>query len=446
MAKAKKKAVLTLEERLEQALVPGEDQPYPVPENWLTFYFTSLIDVQGGTQPPKSCFSEKKLNGYVRLVQIRDFASDKYTVYVSDTPNLRHFEEKDILIARYGASLGRICTGLSGVYNVALAKTIFSNKILNSRFVYWLLQSESFQSPLMHISRTAQAGFNKEDLSQFAMPLPPLNEQQRIVDRIESLFAKLDEAKEKAQAALNSFEIRKAAILHKAFTGELTAKWRKENGVGLDSWTNAFIKDLGSCKLGKMLDSIKNEGNYTKYLRNINVRWFDFELSDIAQMKVNESEMQKYSIRPGDLFICEGGEPGRCAVWVYEDSNMIFQKALHRFRPYKKTSSFILAYYFLYLNENGKLQNYFTGTTIKHLTGKSLAQIPIHLPTPSEQAEIVRLLDSFFAKEQKAKERCSVLDKIDLIKKSILARAFRGELGTNDPTEESAIELLKSIV
>ena len=237
MARGKKtEKALTPEEKLMQALVPVEEQPYPVPGNWCSFYFTSLIDIEGGTQPPKSQFVDTYRDGYVRLVQIRDFATDKYTVYVPDTKNIRHFNTNDILIARYGASLGRICTGLCGVYNVALAKTIFSENVLYRRYVYWMLQSESFQAPLFEISRTAQAGFNKNDLATFKMPLPPLAEQQRIVDRLESLFAKLDETKEKAQAVVDSFETRKAAILHRAFTGELTKLWRHNNGIHIESW------------------------------------------------------------------------------------------------------------------------------------------------------------------------------------------------------------------
>ena len=132
MARAVKKTKeLTLEEKLDQALVPVTKFPYEIPSNWCFFYFTSLINIEGGTQPPKSQFVDTPQEGYIRLIQIRDFATDKYTVYVPDTPKMRHIEEEDILIARYGASLGRICTGRKGVYNVALAKTIFSETNLD---------------------------------------------------------------------------------------------------------------------------------------------------------------------------------------------------------------------------------------------------------------------------------------------------------------------------
>lgn len=271
---------------------------------------------------------------------------------------------------------------------------------------------------------------NKDLFFNMPFPLPPtIEEQRRIVKRIESLFEKLDTAKEKAQNVVDNFEIRKATILHKAFSGELTASWRKRNGVADDSWEEKSFDTLGKSKLGKMLDTKKNTGINTFYLRNVNVRWFDFDLSDLMVMKANEDEIKKLSVKNGDLFICEGGEPGRCAVWKSEDSNIIFQKAIHRFRPNENVSNDFIAYSLFYLNLTGSLSNYFTGSTIKHLTGQSLSKIKINLPTLPEQQEIVRILDSILQKEQKAKQNAqTVLQQIDLLKKSILARAFRGKL------------------
>lgn len=307
MARGKKKETLTPEDRLQAALVPEGEQPYKVPKNWICFRFTSLIDIEGGTQPPKSQFINEYREGYIRLVQIRDFASDKYIVFVPDTAKLKHFNEDDILIARYGASLGRICTGMSGAYNVALAKTIFSSNILNRKYVYWMLQSESFQAPLMGISRTAQAGFNKEDLSTFAMPLPPLSEQQRIVDRIESLFAKLDEAKQKAQDSLDSFETRKAAILHKAFTGELTAQWRKEHGVGMESWENVSVSEIcHSLKYGTAKKS-SSEGTVV-VIRMGNLQDGEISWDDLAYSN-DEEDIEKYKLVPGDVLFNRTNSP-----------------------------------------------------------------------------------------------------------------------------------------
>ncbi len=453
MARGKKKESLTPEERLQAALVPESEQPYKVPENWICFRFTSLIDIEGGTQPPKSQFIDECREGYIRLVQIRDFASDKYIVFVPDTDKLRHFNEEDILIARYGASLGRICTGMSGAYNVALAKTIFSSKVLNRKYVYWMLQSESFQAPLLGISRTAQAGFNKEDLSTFAMPLPPLPEQQRIVDRIESLFAKLDEAKQKAQDALDSFETRKAAILHKAFTGELTAQWRKEHGVGMESWETKKLSEVARLQTGIMKGK-----HYTgqiimlPYLRVANVQDGFLNLDEIKEIEVAPEQVERYSLLDGDVLFTEGGDYdklGRGTVWQGQIKNCLHQNHVFVVRPHAD----VLNPYFLSHQAGSRYgKQYFLKcskqtTNLASINSTQLKGFPVLIPALEEQVQIVSHIDDLLAKEQQAKEAAEgVLEQINLIKKAILARAFRGELGTNDPSEENAVELLKVIV
>ncbi len=267
---------------------------------------------------------------------------------------------------------------------------------------------------------------NKDLFFNMPFPLPPINSQLSIVNSIETMFAKLDQAQEKAQAVLDSFETRKAAILHKAFSGQL----RIDNEeLKIEDWEEKSFSELGTTNLGKMLDANKNTGDDVQYLRNINVRWFDFDLSDLMTMKAKPEEIKKLSVKKGDLFICEGGEPGRCAVWKDVDTDMIFQKAIHRFRPNEETSSEFVAYELYYLNQIGKLSDYFTGTTIKHLTGQSLAKLPIKLPPLNYQLSIVNFLDTVLEKETRAKDAAqTVLDQIALLKKSILARAFRGEL------------------
>lgn len=445
MARVKKKESLTPEERLQAALVPESEQPYKVPENWICFRFTSLIDIEGGIQPPKSQFIDECREGYIRLVQIRDFASDKYIVFVPDTDKLRHFNEEDILIARYGASLGRICTGMSGAYNVALAKTIFSSKVLNRKYVYWMLQSESFQAPLLGISRTAQAGFNKEDLSTFAMPLPPLPEQQRIVDRIESLFAKLDEAKQKAQDVLDSFETRKAAILHKAFTGELTAQWRKEHGVGMERWETKKLSEVARLQTGIMKGK-----HYTgqiimlPYLRVANVQDGFLNLDEIKEIEVAPEQVERYSLLDGDVLFTEGGDYdklGRGTVWQGQIKNCLHQNHVFVVRPHAD----VLNPYFLSHQAGSRYgKQYFLKcskqtTNLASINSTQLKGFPVLIPALEEQVQIVSHIDDLLAKEQQAKEAAEgVLEQINLIKKAILARAFRGELGTNDPSEENA--------
>ncbi len=455
MARGKKQEVLTLEERLQAALVPESEQPYPMPKNWICFWFTSLIDIEGGTQPPKSQFINEYREGYIRLVQIRDFASDKYIVFVPDTDKLKHFNKDDILIARYGASLGRICTGMSGAYNVALAKTIFSSNILNRKYVYWMLQSEAFQAPLVGISRTAQAGFNKEDLSTFAMPLPPTSEQQRIVDRIESLFAKLDEAKQKVQDALDSVELRKAAILHKAFIGELTAQWRKEHGVGMESWERlqwgSFITSIES---GKNWNAEGRPPRADEFgvVKVSAVTWGEFNEVESKTCTVEEQWNENVQIHEGDFLFSRANTlqlVGNCVIVKSISRRLMLSDKILRFKFDKR----VIPEYVLHFTRSNLYRNQIEQLAsgnqdgMRNVSQKNMKLVKFPIPKLEEQKEIVRILGALLAKEQQAKEAAEeVLEQIDLIKKAVLARAFRGELGTNDPSEESAVELVKRVL
>jgi type I restriction enzyme S subunit len=190
-------------------------------EGWKHFNFTDFLDIQGGAQPPKRDFIHEPKEGYIRLVQIRDFTSADYAVYIPESKKWRTFDENDILIGRYGASVGRICRGLKGVYNVALAKVIYPKDLIDGDYLYYLLKSEDFQQPLTHISRTAQAGFNKEDLSSIRLPLPPLEEQKRIVDSIKSLLGKVERTRSILNETMALLETTQENILKRAFQGKL---------------------------------------------------------------------------------------------------------------------------------------------------------------------------------------------------------------------------------
>jgi type I restriction enzyme S subunit len=156
-------------------------------------------------------------------------------------------------------------------------------------------------------------------------------------------------------------------------------------------WPTLPLRALASemC-LGKMLDKEKNRGTLQPYLRNVNVRWFSFELNDLKEMRFEDDEADRFGLRTGDLVICEGGEPGRAAVWKGQSDNAKIQKALHRvrFRSDEYDPSFGM--YFLYY---GTISNYFaphyTGTTIKHLTGVALSQVEFPVPPLNEILSIV---------------------------------------------------------
>ena len=158
-------------------------------------------------------------------------------------------------------------------------------------------------------------------------------------------------------------------------------------------WPLVRLGDHVDSCLGKMLDAKKNKGTPQPYLGNSNVRWGEFDLGDLAEMRFESHEETRYSLQPGDLVVCEGGEPGRCAIWRGSPS-MKIQKALHRIRPKKDFNNYYLFYWFCLAAKTEQLERHFTGTTIKHLTGKAIAALEVPLPPIDLQIAMVDVLRS----------------------------------------------------
>ena len=160
-----------------------------------------------------------------------------------------------------------------------------------------------------------------------------------------------------------------------------------------DHWEWVRLGDITNSRLGKMLDKSKNKGPYRRYLRNANVQWFRFDLSDVLELRLEDAELEEYSVKENDLIVCEGGEPGRAAVCGPDVDGMVFQKALHRVRPWCGISTWYLAYLLRCDTWSQRINTLFTGATIKHLTGKALATHMVPLPPLSEQYRIVSKVD-----------------------------------------------------
>ncbi len=163
------------------------------------------------------------------------------------------------------------------------------------------------------------------------------------------------------------------------------------------SWNWVRFDSVSNTRLGKMLDKAKNKGELRPYLRNTNVQWFNFEIDDLKSMRFEEHELDEYRVIPGDLVICEGGEPGRCAVWQGDVEDMFIQKALHRARPWLGISPFFLQFCLKAAAHSGFLDQFFTGATIKHFSGEKLAKYPVPLPPLPEQHRIVAKVDQLMA-------------------------------------------------
>ena len=160
-----------------------------------------------------------------------------------------------------------------------------------------------------------------------------------------------------------------------------------------DGWQWVCLRQIADARLGKMLDKGKNVGSPYPYLRNTNVQWNRFDLGDVKTIFLEPHELNEYRVRYGDLLICEGGEPGRCAIWRDEIAEVYFQKALHRVRPYGGILPDYIALCLEIDAKTGRLDTYFTGATIKHFAGQELARYRFPLPPIEEQARIVAKVD-----------------------------------------------------
>ena len=405
------------------------EAPYELPEGWMWCRLGEVGETLTGSTPSKKkteyyggefpFFKPADLEQGINLFQSSEYLSAEGKKVSRIVP------AKSTLICCIG-SIGKSGYSLrEGTTNQQI-NAIIPHKYIDSKYLFYAVNTEDFINQLWSkASSTTISIVNKSKMDNCIIPLPPtLAEQQRIVNRIESMFAKLDEAKEKAQNVVDGFEIRKAAILHKAFTGELTAKWRRENDVGDDSWVEKTIGEI--CKFIGGGTPDKTNQNYW----NGNIHWASvkdikgdklFSTEDkITELGLKESSAKLAKI--DDIILITRISPGKAIITkietaVNQDLKIVETK---EYKPFLK--------FFFDFSEN-EIKLLSSGTTVKGIKLEILNKLSILVPTLPEQQEIVRILDIIIEKENKAKQAAeAVLEQIDLLKKSILARAFRGEL------------------
>ncbi len=177
-----------------------------------------------------------------------------------------------------------------------------------------------------------------------------------------------------------------------------------------------------------MLDKSKNKGEPQRYLRNVNVRWFNFDLSDLLEMRFLPEEATRYTAIKGDVVICEGGYPGRAAIWN-DDYPVYIQKALHRVRFHDPDHSKWFVYFLYFQDKSGELRHHFTGTGIQHFTGEALGRFQFPVPPPTEVRRLVSGFDDLARETQRLESIYQQkLAALDALKQSLLYRAFSGEL------------------
>ena len=438
MAKKTKDSNLSIEERLEQALIPNWDEPYELPKNWCWSKLGTVCSLENGDKynKDKLVYFDAKTLRKIKEPQTRNSGI------------VVNANQKVILVD--GENSGEVFVVPYRGYMGSTFKILNISQSVDEMYVRYFidynhdnLRKNKIGSAIPHL--------NKDMFFGLELPLPPAMEQQRIVARIESLFAKLDEAKEKAQEVIDGFETRKAAILYKAFSGELTARWRNENDIPREGWQHV--------KLGYLLKEIKygtSEKSHYSFsgvpvLRIPNIGEMELIFDDVKYLQRESCTTNEYLKENDILIIRSNGSKdlvGKCALVRKLDREYTYASFLIRLRAVEDVS---VEYIVWYLNSEDARRQLFSkaksSAGIHNINSKEIADIDIMIPDVSEQNAIVGLISNFIEKEKQVREAAeTVIEQISTMKKAILARAFRGELGTNDPSEESALELLNRVL
>jgi type I restriction enzyme S subunit len=381
---------------------------------------TEVCDFQGGTQPPKNEWKSEISDGYIRMLQIRDFTQREknYVEYIKEKITTKKCEPDDILIGRYGASIGKICTGLEGAYNVALIKTIPNNKKLTKKFLFYILISDSFQNFIINVgSRAAQAGFNKEDLENFQIPLPNLSTQQKIAN----ILDKADELRQYNKQLIEKYD----ALTQSLFLDMFGDPVRNEKGWEVKSLGE--ITDLitdgkhGNCNdepgSGYYFVSAKDiRNNKINYTYSREIPKFEFEEVD-----------KRTNLQPGDLvMINTGATIGRMAIAkdIPETRRSTFQKSV---AVIKVKNDVISSFFLQFVIELGlkTFANMGSGSAIKNLLLSEMRRFNIIVPTLSLQNQFAERVQLIETQKQQAQE---ALAKSELLFQGLLQQAFNGEL------------------
>ena len=459
----------------------SEVEQKELPENWEMVALQSVISLKKGKMPQDLGDKSGKRN--IPYIDIKAFETGEIRRYCTDEKVVL-CKDDDVLVVWDGSRSGLVGFGAKGAVGSTIAKVDPSG--FDSKYMYYFLQSNYTYLN----TNTRGVGIPHVDpiiFNNLEFPVIPLEQQKRIVAKIEELFSHIDagiEALKKAKQLLKQY---RQSVLKAAVTGELTKEWREENkdkfepasqllerilkerrqkweqqqleqfkakgkipkddkwkvkykepkapALKVDikypeEWELVSIDQVAEVLLGKMLDKSKHTtGEKLPYLRNINVRWGHVATNDVSEMFFKEGELERYNLISGDVLVCEGGEPGRASVWYDEIPNMKYQKALHRVRFYLPLVPEYLSILLEYFASTGLLTRYFTGSTIKHFTKESFISLPFPLPELVEMEKIVELVDEKITNIQRLEKEIDVqLLKVERNKQSILSSAFSGRV------------------
>lgn len=413
--------------------IPVEEQPYLLPEGWKWVRLRDISEVVMGQSPSGGDTTDD--SSYTPLI---GGASDMGQLYPEVTKYTRHptkLSNKNDIIVCIRATLGRPIFS-DGEYCLGRGVAAIRSRKMSSQFIRFLFIN--FEQYLYdNATGTTFSQVNSDTLKKMPVPFPPIDEQQRIVDRVESLFAKLDEAREKAEAVLDGFESRKAAILHKAFTGELTAKWRNEKGIDKRTWKERdFSYVIKKIEAGKNIrcEERPPQKNEIGIVKVSAVTWGFFNENESKTCNDISLYNKSIQIKTGDFLFSRANTiqlVGNCVIVRDVNKRLMLSDKILRLTINDNIYNKYILYFSMSTMYRNQIVNLASGNQdgMRNISQKNLLKIRIMLPMKEEQQEIVRILDTLLEKERQVKEAAEeVLERIDLMKKSILAKAFRGEL------------------
>jgi type I restriction enzyme S subunit len=341
--------------------------------------------------------------------------------------------QNDILISKINPRINRVwIVEDSNLEQLAspewLVARIKDSNEIDKKFLLFYLSSPEFRDWISRAASSVTGSHSRakaNEILQRDIPLPPMDEQHKIVELLEDNLSRLDDAIEDVkQAKLKSNQFRRS-LLQAAFTGKL-------NSAGtqlMTEWQTKKVGELADTQLGKMLNKSKQTGENTiPYLRSVNVQWGRVDTSDLNQMDILPNELEKFTVKKGDLLICEGGESGRVAIWD-KDEPIGFQNALHRVRSKNEVINKYLYYYFEWLVKNQLIEHLFNGVTIKHFPQENLRSVEMSYPPIGEQHKIVELLEDHLSRLEASVSLVDAMEKQSIgLRRSLLQAAFTGQL------------------
>lgn len=474
---SRKRKKKTLAELLEEALVPEEEQPYQVPDNWVWVRLGALLPEMETRDPTKLGTDFFTYIDVESIDNKNQKVSSPKTLSVKKAPSRakRAVHEGDVIISLVRPYLKNIAYIGSDLKD-AVASTAFyvcgPSKAHCNKYLYYYSKSDVMTTYLnLRAKGHNSPSVRNSDFLNTPFPLPPLPEQKRIVDRVESLLGKINEAKELIEEAKETFETRRAAILAKAFRGELTKKWREQHpdiepaDLLLAQGEEDSLEETKKSSKQKIAPPPAN----FPYELPKGWRWVKFgscvENHNGKRVPVSGKERENrkgpfpYYGASGVIDSIDGYTHDGEFVLIGEDgANLISRNKPIAFLAKGKIwvnnhahvvscRIGILNDYLCHYINSIDLRPYVTGSAQPKLTKKMLNTIPIPLPSKEEQQEIVSLINNVFEAEKLVEENLSSLkSQLNSLTQSILNKAFRGELGTNNPEEESALELLKEVL